>query len=65
MHTNKDPTEMAAADTPAQPEADTPAPRTYDCTHCRYVDAHGLTCGFCLKKILTKPKEGGTTHVST
>jgi len=36
------------------PEAENPAqtPRIYDCTGCRYVDAHGLVCDVCLRKIL-------------
>ena len=35
-----------------EPEKPTPAPRTYDCTGCRFVDSNGLVCGFCLRKIL-------------
>ena len=34
------------------PEKPAPAPRTYDCTGCRFVDSNGLVCGFCLRKIL-------------
>ena len=40
---------------PAPPEPEPPAPpqpRSYDCTGCRFVDSHGLVCGFCLRKIL-------------
>jgi len=37
---------------PAQPEAENPVPRVYDCTGCRYVDSHGLVCDVCLRKIL-------------
>ena len=35
-------------------EAENPAqtPRIYDRTGCRYVDAHGLVCDVCLRKIL-------------
>ena len=37
---------------PPAPEAENPEPRTYDCTGCRYVDAHGLVCDVCLRRIL-------------
>ncbi|MCL2105832.1 MAG: hypothetical protein FWH26_02035 [Oscillospiraceae bacterium] len=41
-----------AGGAPALPEAEPPAPRTYDCTGCRYVDSHGLICDVCIRKIL-------------
>lgn len=45
----------ASAHAPLKPE--TPAPRVYDCTGCRYVDAHGLVCDACLRKILDSQAE--------
>ena len=46
-----------AGNTPGQPEAENPVPRVYDCTGCRYVDAHGLICDVCLRKILNEQAE--------
>ena len=43
MNSTRDPTDQVETNT---------TPRTYDCTSCRYVDGHGLVCGFCLKKVL-------------
>ena len=51
MQANKAPSVMMKSP-PAQPEAENPVPRIYDCTGCRYVDAHGLVCDVCLRKIL-------------
>jgi len=51
MKANKDPAQLAGS-APAQSEAENPVPRVYDCTGCRFVDANGLVCGFCLRKIL-------------
>ena len=45
MSKNKDPTPLPA------PKAN-PLQHTYDCTTCRFVDAHGFVCGVCLRKIL-------------
>jgi len=42
---------------PAQPEAEATTPRVYDCAGCRYVDAHGLVCDVCLRKILDSQVE--------
>ena len=55
MQTIKIPTKMAESP-PAQPETENPAPRVYDCTGCRFVDAHGLICDVCLRKILDGQK---------
>ena len=37
---------------PPPPDVEPPAPRIYDCTGCRFTDAHGLICDVCLRKIL-------------
>ena len=50
-----------ANSTPALPEAENPTPRIYNCIGCRYVDAHGLVCDVCLRKIL----DGQTEHKSS
>ena len=52
MQANKDPSLLAGGTPPALPEAGSPVPRIYNCTGCRYVDAHGLVCDVCLLKIL-------------
>jgi hypothetical protein len=56
MQTSKSPAKMAESP-PAQPEAENPVPRVYDCTGCRYVDTHGLVCDVCMRKILDKQAE--------
>ena len=48
---------MQANKSPAQPKSGNPAPRVYDCIGCRYVDAHGLVCDVCLRKILDRRVE--------
>ena len=47
---------------PAQPEAEATAPRVYDCAGCRYVDAHGLVCDVCLRKILDSQADRRSRH---
>ena len=42
---------------PPAPEPEKPAPHTYDCTGCRFVDTHGLVCDVCLRKILDRQAE--------
>ena len=42
---------------PSSPKSDSSLSRTHDCTGCRYVDAHGLVCGACLRKILDDQAE--------
>jgi len=56
MQANKAPVKMAEGP-PAQPEAENSVPRVYDCIGCRYVDAHGLVCDVCLRKILDSQAE--------
>jgi len=56
MQTNKAPIERAESP-PAQPEAENPVPRVYDCTGCRFVDSNGLMCDVCLRKILDRQAE--------
>ena len=51
MQTSNAPAKMTEAAS-AQSEVESPAPRVYDCTSCRYVEVHGLVCGACLRKIL-------------
>ena len=55
MQAKKNPPPKAAP--PAQPEAVPPVPRAYDCTGCRYADAHGLICDVCLRQILDGQNE--------
>ena len=45
MSKNKDPT-------PLPTPKENLSQHTYDCIDCRFVDAHGLVCGVCLRKIL-------------
>ena len=52
MLANKEPSLLVGSPLPALPEAENPVPRVYNCTGCRYVDAHGLVCDVCLRKIL-------------
>ena len=56
MQANKHPTKLAGS-TPALPEIENPTPRIYNCIGCRYVDAHGLVCDVCLRKILDDQAE--------
>ena len=52
MLANKEPSLLVGSPLPALPEAGSPVPRVYNCVGCRYVDAHGLVCDVCLRKIL-------------
>jgi len=56
MQTSNAPAKMTG-NASAQSEAENPMPRVYDCTGCRYVDAHGLVCDVCLRKILDEQVE--------
>ena len=48
---------------PPAPEAKEPTSgRSYDCTGCRFVDSHGLVCGFCLRKILDSQADRRSRH---
>ena len=56
MQANKTLAKMAG-NSLVQPEVKNPAPQVYDWTGCRYVDAHGLVCDVCLRKILDEQVE--------
>ena len=49
--------DLAGLVPPPAPEPEKPAPHTYDCTGCRFVDTHGLVCDVCLRKILDRQAE--------
>ena len=63
MQPNKTPAKLAGS-TPALPEAENPTPRVYNCIGCRYVDAHGLVCDVCLRKILNGQTERKPTLIA-